>query len=688
MPKLLPLLLVALCAPVHGQGTVLNDIVYKTVNQVPLRLDLYQPDGSGPHALVLWIHGGGWSSGTKDLSITRISGLLDAGIAVASLDYRLTTQGSTFGASEVIFPAQFDDVQDALLFLRQNATAYQLDPSRFGAWGTSAGGHLAALAGTRGSANDPQGDTSLQAVGDGYGPTDFFTLDADAQLAGCVNPVVHDVPSSPESRLVGFDGPGEGIGVLRDHPELPEYGLVLDASPLGFIDSSDPPLLIVHGLTDCAVATPQSHRLVDGYQALGLSVQLITHGDGHLLPLDLVDDFWEFFIDKLGGDRTPTRITIATEHFDAAVATPLDDQALPQDFDNETVVDADFPWGGFNASSTTGALPHAVALDPHTAVSSDGGALFFNAGALEEGSRAYTRLGASADISEDPMLELAISKANMTGGARLRVLLREGQSWWISSLVSTPEVSGAIATQLLPIQLDDLNWKLVVTSTGAGADMDEVDDGGETGPTVLGATGTPSFDAVDGVGIEMGPGNDVSRMLAVDELVLSTEAPGVAFCSAADDTSADCPCGNLGGTGQGCSNSSGVGAQLSATGSSSIVSGNLVLFAMGALPGKPALFFQGTQSMADDAGVPFGDGLRCVGGDIVRLRVGIPDGQGQLASDGSAGVIPDGAFDVAQQGGATAGQLLHYQLWYRDTPTASCGTGFNLSNGFRVLWRP
>ncbi len=688
MPKLLPLLLVAMGAQLHAQGTILTDIVYKTVNQAPLRLDLYQPDSSGPHPLVLWIHGGGWSSGTKAVSMTRISGLLDAGIAVASLDYRLTSQASIFGADEVLFPAQLEDVQDALLFLRQNATRYQLDPSRFGAWGTSAGGHLAALAGTRGSADDPQGDTSLQAVGDGYGPTDFFTMDADAQLAGCANPVVHDEPGSPESRLVGFDGPGEGIGVLRNHPELPEYGLVLDASPLGFIDPTDPPLLIVHGQADCVVASPQSPRLVAGYQALGLQVELITHAGAHQLPVDLVDDFWVFFIEELGGDRPPTRITVANEHFSTGLARPLDDQAVPQDLDNETVVQASYLWGGFNASSTTGALPHAVGLDLHPAVSSNGGALLFNAGALEEGSRAYTHLGAIADISEDPLLELDISKANMPGGARVRVLLRDAQSWWSSSLVSTPEVPGASPSQLLQVQLEDLNWRIVATNTGAGADMNELDDGGEAGPTVLGGTGTPMLTGVDGIGLEMGPGNDLSGMLAVDELVLSTEAPGVAFCSAADKIAAACPCGNLGGSGQGCSNSSGVGAQLFASGSRSITSANLALHVVGALPNKPALFFQGTIPVAEGAGIAFGDGLRCVGGAILRLRVGICDGQGQLASDGSAGVLPSGAFDVAQEGLATAGELLHYQLWYRDTPTASCGSGFNLSNGYRVHWRP
>jgi hypothetical protein len=503
-----------------------------------------------------------------------------------------------------------------------------------------------------------------------------------------VNPLVHDDPSSPESKLVGFDGPGEGIGFLRDHPELAQHALVLAASPLGFIDSSDPPLLIVHGLSDCTVATPQSPRLVDGYLALSLSVQLITHGGGHSLPNEFVDDFWDFFIEELGGVSTPQAITLVTERFDATSAMALDPQALPQDFDNETVVMGDFLWGGFNASTTSGGLAHAVGFDPHPAVSSDGGALFFNAGALREGSRAYTRLAANVDLSESPRLELAISKANMTGGAHLRVLLRAADSWWASSLVATPEVSGAGATQELSIQLGNLTWKNTVTSSGAGADMDQVDDGGEVGPTSLGALGTPDFGRVQGLGIEMGVGNDLTRMLAIDELRLGTRLPGTAFCAASDGNSAPCPCGNPGGSGEGCANSIWLGANLSGTGSSSIAAGNLALTASGALPGKPALFFQGNSPMAGGAGIPFGDGLRCVGGAIMRLGVGIPDGQGRLASDGSAGSMPTGTIDVGLSGAATPGQILHYQLWYRDSPLAACGSGFNLSNGFRVLWKP
>ncbi|MCH2107021.1 MAG: hypothetical protein MK291_10300, partial [Planctomycetes bacterium] len=77
-------------------------------------------------------------------------------------------------------------------------------------------------------------------------------------------------------------------------------------------------------------------------------------------------------------------------------------------------------------------------------------------------------------------------------------------------------------------------------------------------------------------------------------------------------------------------------------------------------------------------GVQFGDGLRCAGGGVIRLQV-------RFAGVGgwSATTIP-----LASAGGVSAGDTKRYQLWYRDPQTTFCGTGFNLSNGYEVVWLP
>jgi len=131
------------------------------------------------------------------------------------------------------------------------------------------------------------------------------------------------------------------------------------------------------------------------------------------------------------------------------------------------------------------------------------------------------------------------------------------------------------------------------------------------------------------------------------------------------------PCGNLGGTGEGCANSTGAGVILDATGSASVGSADLLLSAT-QLPPGPGLYFQGTQAVNGGMGNLFGDGLLCAGGPIIRLGVAF--------SSAGASSYPSGAQpSIAATGGASAGDMRFYQLWYRDIP-GPCGASFNTSN--------
>jgi acetyl esterase/lipase len=100
-------------------------------------LDLFVPPGNGPFPLAFWIHGGGWPSGGKQNSGIHLAlRFLPKGFALASINYRLT--------ADVPFPAQIEDCNAALMYLRQHAAEYQLDDDHVGALGHSAGAHLAA----------------------------------------------------------------------------------------------------------------------------------------------------------------------------------------------------------------------------------------------------------------------------------------------------------------------------------------------------------------------------------------------------------------------------------------------------------------------------------------------------------------------------------------------------------------
>jgi acetyl esterase/lipase len=208
-----------------------------------LELDLYRPDtpSDGARPLVVYIHGGGWrvSHRSRAPRETRawargfFERLTDAGFAVAAPDYRLS--------GEAFFPAQLDDVIEALAWLRTNARDLGVDPRRTFLWGASGGGHLAALAAITPDA------PSVAAVVCWYPVTDITALD-------------HDATESFEAHLLG--GP---IGQRLD--------LARAASPALHVRPGAPPFFIQHGEEDTWVPHDQSVRLAAALRANGGSVE-------------------------------------------------------------------------------------------------------------------------------------------------------------------------------------------------------------------------------------------------------------------------------------------------------------------------------------------------------------------------------------------------------------------------------
>ena len=138
-----------------------------------------------------------------------------------------------------------------------------------------------------------------------------------------------------------------------------------------------------------------------------------------------------------------------------------------------------------------------------------------------------------------------------------------------------------------------------------------------------------------------------------------------------------CPCANDDPT-AGCTNSTGTGATLDASGMPSVAASTLVLSGSGLPAGQPGLYFQGLNAVGGGSGVAFGDGLRCAGGGVARLQVRASDPSGSSST----------TVDLTVSGAVTAGDSRTYQLWYRDPAGSVCGTGFNLSNGLQLVWTP
>ncbi|MBI1177401.1 alpha/beta hydrolase fold domain-containing protein [bacterium] len=240
----------------------LRDVPYVTHGHERQKLDLYLPTGDGPFPVIVWVHGGAWLAGNK--SNPPAARYVNDGYAVAAINYRLS--------QHAIFPAQIEDCKAAVRWLRAHAGEYRLDPKRFAAWGESAGGHLVALLGTTGDIRDfdvgenLEQSSAVQAVVDGFGPTDFLQMNPQAGKSGMID---HDAPDSPESKLIG--------GPIRDNPDK-----VLRASPIHYVTYNDPPFLILHGDRDPLVPHGQSEILEAALKDANVPVQLYTvKGAGH-----------------------------------------------------------------------------------------------------------------------------------------------------------------------------------------------------------------------------------------------------------------------------------------------------------------------------------------------------------------------------------------------------------------------
>ena len=274
--------------PAHAQGdqgfykcTYKPDIVYRTVDGIELKLQLIVPMQSETlPPLVVYIQGSGWAKQDTYLALPQLSQLTCHGFAVASVAYRDT--------SITTFPANAEDTKAAVRFLRAHAEEFGFDGSRIGAWGTSSGGHTAAMLGVSegffGTEDYADQSDAVQAVVDFYGPTDLLHLD---DYPGAM---LHASPDSPESMLIG--------GPLMENPEK-----AIQASPITYVSPEQPipPFLIFHGDMDDKVHFSQSERFCAALLAAGKDAELIRiiggkHGDdgGVMGPdtLPLVIDFF------------------------------------------------------------------------------------------------------------------------------------------------------------------------------------------------------------------------------------------------------------------------------------------------------------------------------------------------------------------------------------------------------------
>jgi acetyl esterase/lipase len=234
------------------------DVKYVPDGDEAQSLDVYFPERPADKRLplLIWIHGGGWSGGTK--SEMPFLNQLPRGYVTASIEYRFSQKAK--------FPAQIQDCQAAIRWLRANAAKYSIDPDHIGVGGASAGGHLSALVGTSGGkqafpmigGNEDRSDR-VQAVCDIFGPSDFWTVVAQADADKDVKNIFKWNNGDPYSKLIG--------GKLGEDKEKCDA-----VSPVRYVSKDNPPFLILHGDRDKVVPYAQSVELSDLLAEAGVDV--------------------------------------------------------------------------------------------------------------------------------------------------------------------------------------------------------------------------------------------------------------------------------------------------------------------------------------------------------------------------------------------------------------------------------
>lgn len=294
-------------APTPPPGvTVISDVEYSNVGE-SMKMDVAMPsDGNGPYPAVVAIHGGGFRAGNRSSMLPIAYRLAQSGYVAATITYRLSPRHQ--------FPAHLEDAKASVRFLRANAERFQIDPTRIGATGGSAGGTLALLLGVTGGVDEFEGSgpaldesSRVQAVVNFFGATNFLRSYGASVDAAEVLPM-----------FLGGD------------PETARK-MHVASSPLFWVSPDDAPTLTIHGTADRYVAFEQAEWITDRFRETGVPTVL--------MPLEGVDHGMRSF-----GDRLEESLTAMVDYFDEKLAVePQRTIAIADHGPNGEVVVVDWP---------------------------------------------------------------------------------------------------------------------------------------------------------------------------------------------------------------------------------------------------------------------------------------------------------------------------------------------------------
>lgn len=286
--------------PVKAEVKQISGVVYEQVPSrgyanVPMQLDLLQPQKKTRMPAIVYVTGGGFINANKDNGVQLRNYLAEKGYVVASITYRV--------APTAKFPQPLEDVKASIRYLRAHADQWNIDKNRIGIIGGSAGGYLSAFAGTTSGTKTFDKGENLQESSRVNCAVDMYGISDPTRIGMDFSPEVqklHQSAGATEALWVN----GSPVFGGRDGGVSADPKAAAAANPIAYIGKNSAPMLLMHGTADRVVSPSQTDLLYQALKEKGVPAQRYeipgaAHGGVYWVQdkvLQVIGDFFDQYL--------------------------------------------------------------------------------------------------------------------------------------------------------------------------------------------------------------------------------------------------------------------------------------------------------------------------------------------------------------------------------------------------------